>query len=96
MHERRETRPARLLKTTMALFLSASVAGATDLLSLSRTFRQNQQELRNYRWMSRIEMLLEGRTETVRVFEIDHDSDGQLVKTPVPGDEDGKKVSKIG
>jgi hypothetical protein len=94
MHERRGTRPAWLVTTSLALLLAVSVVGATDLRSFSKKFKQNQQELRNYRWMSRIEMLLDGRTETVRVFAVSHDSDGLLVKTRVPGEQDGKKVTK--
>jgi hypothetical protein len=83
-----------MLLTPMALFLVATVAGAADLRSFSDRFRRNQQELRDYRWTSRVEMLLGGRTETVRVFEVSHDSDGLLLETPVPSENDGKKVTK--
>lgn len=94
MHERRGTRSGWPVMISLALFLTVSVAGAADLRSFSNKFEQNQQELRDYHWISRIEMLLEGRSETVRVFEISHDPDGRMVKTEVPGEQTGKKVTK--
>ena len=94
MHEPRKTRPARLLMTSFALFLAAAIAGAADLRSFSNKFKQNQQELREYRWKSRVEMLLEGRAETVQIFDVSHDSDGGLRKAPIPADQNGKKLTK--
>jgi hypothetical protein len=94
MHEQRETRPSRVLMTSLALFLAAAIAGAADLRSFSNKFKQNRQELREYRWKSRVEMLLEGRAETVQVFDVSHDSDGLLHKAPIPAEQDGKKITK--
>jgi len=94
MHARPGKRPARWLIALLALFLAVTLAGAVDLRDFSHKFNQNQRDLRDYRWTSRVEMLLEGRTETVRLFEVSHDSDGQLSKTPVPGEQDGKKLTK--
>lgn len=94
MHERRGTRSGRPVMTSLVLLLAVSVSGAADLRSFSNKFEQNQQELRKYRWISRTEMLLEGRSETVQVFEISHDPDGRLVKKEVPGEQTGKKVTK--
>jgi len=94
MHERRGKRPTRRLIASLALFLAATTAGAADLRSFSEKFKQNHHELWKYHWTSRVEMLLEGRSETVQVFEVSHDSDDELIKTAVPGKQDGKKVTK--
>ena len=94
MRERRKKRPALRLIALLALFLAATIAGAVDLRSFSDKFERNQQELRSFRWTSRVEMLLDGRSETVQVFEVSHDSDGQLIKTLLPGEQDGKKLTR--
>ena len=94
MRERRGKRPDLRVVALLALFLATTIAGAVDLRSFSDKFGRNQQDLRDYHWTSRIEMFLDGRSETVQVFEVSHDSDGRLTKTAVPGEQDGKKLTK--
>jgi len=94
MHERPGQHLARRLIVSLAILLAADIAGAADLRSFSAKFKQNQQELREYRWRSRVEMVLDGQSETVQVFEVGHDPDGTVRKTPVSDGEDRKKASK--
>jgi hypothetical protein len=94
MHERREEQLARRLSASLALVLAAGIVGAADLRDFSKRFGQNQKELRAYRWKSRVEMVLNGRSESVRVFDVRRGSDGSLAKTPLPGAKGAKKPSK--
>jgi hypothetical protein len=94
MHEPLGKRPSRWLIVWLAILLAASVTGAADLRGFAEKFERNQQELREYRWKTRVEMVLDGRSETVQLFEVNHDPDGMVRKTPVSGGDYTKKASK--
>jgi hypothetical protein len=74
------------LLTLVALFGSASVALGqfTQVRRLSETLEANQERLQDYSWTRRITISVDGEQQMVQLFDVRHDADGELQKTPIP------------
>jgi hypothetical protein len=84
--------PLRRLAAPVALVLIASAAGAEDLKRFTDSLRRNRQELQDYSWKSRTEIRLDGETQTVQLFEVRYDPDGNLRRTLISQQGAPKKV----
>jgi len=76
---------------------SVAVGQYTQVRRLSETLEANQEKLQDYTWTRRITISVDGEQQLVQLFDVRHDPEGTLQKTPIAVPEEetaAKPVSK--
>jgi hypothetical protein len=64
----------------------------TQVRRLSETLEANQEALQDYTWKRRITISVNGEQQLVQLFDVRHDPDGNIEKTPIAGPEEETAV----